>query len=147
MTKLFFEMMNDDELTAFEKCICHFLYLFDNDDKKEGLEMDYICGSFWEKRKIKREVIERVVERLVYKGQVYSTVNEYTFRFIGSKVTANRKAEEAKKLRAAREAQEKKDLEEAGYASTDLVKYKGEDAGFGIGPNPKPKPKEIKKEV
>jgi len=95
MTKLFFEMMNDDELTAFEKCICRFLYLFDNDDKKEGLEMDYICESFWEKRKIKREVIERVVERLVYKGQVYSTVNEYTFRFIGSKVTANRECSSA----------------------------------------------------
>jgi len=147
MTKLFFEMMNDNQLAAFKKCICHFLYLFDNDNKKEGLEMDYICESFWEKQKIKCEVIERIIERLIYKGQVYSTVNEYTFRFIGSKVTAMRKEEEAKKLRAAHEAQEKKDLEEAGYEYSDSVKYAEDKSCFGIRPNPKPKPKEIKKEM
>jgi len=31
--KLFFKMMKDDELTTFEKCICQFIYLFDNDEQ------------------------------------------------------------------------------------------------------------------
>jgi len=145
MTKLFFDMMKDDELTAFEKCLCRFIYLFDNDEQKEGLEMDYICQTFLEKCQIKREVMERVLESLLYKGQIYTTVNEYTFRFIGSKITAARKHAAAMARRAAREAQEKKDIEDAVYDIGDSVTDIEVGASpFGIGTNPKPKPKASK---
>jgi len=140
MTRLFFEMMKDDELTTFEKCICQFIYLFDNHEQKEGLEMDYICQTFLEKCQIKRKVMERVLKSLLYKGQIYTTVNEYTFRFIGSKITAARKHAEAMAHQAACKAQEKKDIEDARYDIGNLVEYEED----GIGPNPKPKPKASK---
>jgi len=89
--------------------------------------MDYICQTFFEK------------------GQIYTTVNEYTFHFIGSKITVARKHAAAMAHQAAREAQEKKDIEDAVYDIGNLVADIEEDASpFGIGTNPKPKPKASK---
>jgi len=131
-----------DNLTPFEKCIARFVHNQDVDEEKWGVDENFVIEVFMEKRKLPSEVILATLKRLVEEGEIYTTVNEYTYRHVGRKET---KAEKERHLiMEACDEKRKQEFKNAGYDSDEAVAFYREDTHwylFGMAPMPKPVPK------